>query len=158
LQESLLTATANGEKLCIATHRRKYDADGDDVTGDDDAPGTFRTDGYEFQTEEDTWTVDATPELVGTTPAHLFALELAVQLTPDIMRSLLDIKVILDRFGGQFWIAPYIPGEQVLGFIFAYSHISKLGKGKEPDADIARPMPLLIHEPVASNGNGHADS
>lgn len=155
LQHTLLGATQNGEKLCIATHRGKYDADGQRVDGEDDAAGKFRTDAYEFQTADDSVTIERQPELEGVTVSQMFALELALALTPDAIRSLLDVKVILDRFGGQFWIAPYVDehSEQVIGLIFHYSHISKVGRGKEPDAKISEPLPLVVNG-SGSNGSG----
>ncbi len=151
VKSAISLAQHNGEKVCIATHRGKYDADGQRVDGSDGA-GKFRTDGYEVATADETVTVERAPELEGVTVSHMLALELALDLTPDILRSILDIKVILDRLGGQVWIAPYVHEEQVVGFAFLWDHISRLGRGKEPDANISEPLPLVVAG--SANGNG----
>ena len=142
----------NGEKVCISTMRHKYDADGQDVTGDDDAAGQFKTDGYSFLTASDEWAVTRKPEDEGSTPSHLCAYELARDLTPDIVRSLVALKITFDFYGGQAWISPYVQNDQILGYVFVWDHISKLGRGKEPDAKIAEPLPLKVAEAVSPNG------
>lgn len=144
IQAALVLAQGNGDKVCIATVRGKYDAEGNRVDGEEGAVGQFRTDGYQFDTADESWQIDRAPELEGTSVSELFALELAVQLTPALIRSLLDLKVIFDRFGGQAWIAPYVIESQIVGYVFVWEHISKLGRGKEPDARIAEPLPLKV--------------
>lgn len=144
IQAALALAQGNGEKVCIATIRAKYDAEGNRVDGEDDAVGQFRTDGYQFDTAEQSWQIERAPELEGVTVSQMFALELAVQLTPPLIRSILDLKVIFDRFGGQAWIAPFVIEDRIVGYAFLWEHISKLGRGKEPDAKIAEPMPLKV--------------
>lgn len=144
VQTALTLAQANGEKICIATVRGKYDAEGNRVDGEDDSVGQFRTDGYRFDTAEESWQIERNADLEGVTVSQMFALELAVQLTPALIRSLLDLKVIFDRFGGQAWIAPYVLEGQIVGYVFVWEHISKLGRGKEPDARIAEPLPLKV--------------
>ncbi len=144
VQRTLVAATQNGDKLCIATHRAKYDADGQDVTGDEEAVGEFRTAAYEFTTAGGSETVERRPELQGAGASQMLALEIALDLSPDVLRSILDLKVILDRLGGQAWVAPHVREEQVIGFAFVWDHISKLGRGKEPDSNISEPLQLVV--------------
>jgi len=144
IQAAFALAQGNGEKVCIATIRAKYDAEGNRVDGEDDAVGQFRTDGYQFDTAEQSWQIERAPELEGVTVSQMFALELAVQLTPALIRSILDLKVIFDRFGGQAWIAPFVLEDRIVGYAFLWEHISKLGRGKEPDAKISEPLPLKV--------------
>lgn len=135
---------ANGQKACIATHRLRIGADGEEAGPDD--PATFITEGYEFYAGEDEWTVYREPELENTGAAQMLAQELALLLDPMTTRAIRDLKIILDRFGGQAWIAPYMAEEQIIGFLFHYEHISKLARGKEPDSKLEEPIPLVVSE------------
>lgn len=145
MQAALALAQGNGEKICIATIRGKYDAEGNRVDGEDDAVGQFRTDGYQFDIAgEESWQIERNADLEGVSVSHMLALEIAVHLTPALIRSILDLKVIFDRFGGQAWIAPYVIEGQIVGYVFVWEHISKLGRGKEPDARISEPLPLKV--------------
>ena len=139
---------SNGDRACIATVRYKYDADGE-VTEDSDAPGEFRTVGYEFAGGEGSRDVARDPELEGTGVSHLLAFELAQRVGADAIRALTDLKAILDRFGGQVWISPYQAQDGItLGYLFHYDHISRVGRGKEPDAHLDEPLPLVVKEPA----------
>jgi hypothetical protein len=144
VQEGLADTRANGSKLWVSAHRPKLDADGNDITGQQGAAGQFRIASYEFTTAENSWTVDATPEIVGVGASHMLALELAMTFGAEAVRSLLNIKVILDAIGGQVLVSPYVREETVVGLIFHWEHISKVGRGQEPDAKIDDPLPLVI--------------
>ena len=145
-QRGLAEATANGQKVCIATYRGKYDADGQEVTGEEEAVGEFHTDAYEFKTAESSERVERRPELEGTGAAQMLALEIALDLSPDVLRAILNVKVILDTLGGQVWIAPHVREGEVIGYAFVWDHVSKLMRGKEPDANIAEPQTLVVKD------------
>ena len=144
VQRLILSATENGEKIVVATVRNKYDAAGNSVSGEEGVAGQFRTDGYVFEFPDGGFDVARAVELEGSGASAMLAQELAFSLTPDLCRALTDLKVILDRLGGQAWIAPYFHDERLLGFAFVWDHISKLGRGKEPDAKLAEPLPLRV--------------
>ena len=145
VQRLMLTCAENGEKVVIATVRGKYDAAGNLITGDDDAAGQFRTDAYRFDFDGgESFEVARDVDQEGSGAAAMLAQELSYTLTPDLCRAITDLKVILDRLGGQAWIAPYFHEGRCLGFAFVWDHISKLGRGQEPDARLDEPLPLTI--------------
>lgn len=146
VQRLMLACAENGEKVVIATERGKYDASGDLVTGEEGVAGQFRTDGYVFDfAAGERFAVAREIELEGSGASAMLAQELALTLTPDLCRSIADLKVILDRLGGQAWIAPYFHADRLLGFAFVWDHISKLGRGQEPDARLDEPLPLTVN-------------
>lgn len=147
LKAAVASLNENGAKAWICTVRHKLDGQGAIV--DKDGPGDFKTVGYEFAFAEESVDVARSPELEGCGASQMLALELAVQLDAETVRAFADIKIILDRLGGQALIAPYLHDERVIGFLFHYEPISRIMRGQEPDPDLTTPLPLVV-----TNGAG----
>lgn len=111
------------------------------------------------------WHTARQPELDGSERSTQLALAIAQVADPATLEALLQTLTLLDRIGGQVYIAAYRrkyapveseqgtyfqavddvkqPGTYMTdGFVFHYEHIAKLPRqSPEPDADLAEPLP-----------------
>lgn len=91
------------------------------------------------------------------------ATALAQVSDPDFLEAVLHIKSMLDRLGGQMYLAGYRekfdgegrllsdhkqPGNyETVGYLFHYDHIAKITQApNEPDANLKQPMTLEVVE------------
>lgn len=125
--------------------RRKYDPlTGDDVTDSEDAAGEFVTTGYVFEVADERVELEREPDYEGTPAAHGFGTALASIAEPEFIQSLVQVKCLIDRIGGQAFFKAYLREGEFAGTLVHYEHLVK--DHAEPSASLS--------DPILLNGTG----